>query len=111
MGRKPRITLFSIACCTPGFEAIDREYVVRIQEALKKTGIEAEVEILPATNAFFGGRVQYISQVWPLLSKYGAAAAPALFVDKKLVLYGGVPTVEKLVEVLGSAEHKVDARP
>lgn len=32
--------------------------------------------------------------------QYGIAVAPALFINKELVLYGGVPSVEKLVEVI-----------
>lgn len=39
----------------------------------------------------------------PLFRKYGLAVAPALFVDQDLVLYGGVPTMEKLEEVLANA--------
>jgi protein-disulfide isomerase len=41
-----------------------------------------------------------MKEVTPLFMKYGAAIAPALFVNNKLELYGGVPTLEKLVETL-----------
>jgi hypothetical protein len=38
-----------------------------------------------------------------MFQKYGSAVAPALFVDEKLALFGGVPTLEKLEEVLRKA--------
>jgi hypothetical protein len=40
-----------------------------------------------------------MSEIMPLFDKYGSAIAPAIFVNEKLELFGGVPTVEKLVEV------------
>jgi protein-disulfide isomerase len=39
-----------------------------------------------------------MEEIIPLFMKYGSAVTPALFVNEKLELYGGVPTVEKLVE-------------
>lgn len=103
MAHKTRITVLSAACCNPAFEAHDREYLARIREVLRKTGLEAQVDVLPATDAVFGAKLGYVRQLMPLFRKYGLAVAPALFVDQDLVLYGGVPTMEKLEEVLANA--------
>jgi len=100
MSDKVKITVFSIACCTPAFAPYDQQYISRIKEALARTAVEAQVELLPATDAFFGMKVGYWKKLWPLFNKYGAAAAPALFINGELVSYGGVPSVEKLVEVI-----------
>ena len=58
------------------------------------------MEVVSATAAFFGLKVGYIRKMLPLFNKYGMAVAPALFINKELVLYGVVPSVEKLVEVI-----------
>jgi len=51
-------------------------------------------------DAFFGLKIGYIRKLRPLFNKYGMAVAPALFINDELMVYGGVPSVEKLVEVI-----------
>jgi len=101
-----KITVFSVACCSPdpAFATYDQQYISRIREALKRLNVEAQVELFAATDAFFGLKVGYIRKMWPLFNKYGGAAAPALFINGELMLYGGVPTVDKLVEVIENAK-------
>ncbi len=100
MSGKIKINIFSISCCYPAHAGCDEQYVKRLKEALNKTGVEAQINLIPATDAFFGMKVGIVRKMWPLLNKYGAAAAPALFINGELMLYGGVSTVEKLVEVI-----------
>jgi len=102
MNNKMKITVFSVACCSPNpaFASYDQQYISKIKEALKRINVEAQVELVAATDAFFGLKVGYFRKMWPLFNKYGEAAAPALFINGELTLYGGVPTVEKLVEVI-----------
>lgn len=100
MSNKMKITILSLACCNPTFAVHDQQYISRIKEAINRTGVEAQVELVAATDAFFGLKVGYIRKMWPLFNKYGMAVAPALFINGELMLYGGVPTVEKLVEII-----------
>jgi protein-disulfide isomerase len=44
-----------------------------------------------------------MSKIGSLFNKYGVDAMPALFINGELMLYGGVPSSEKLSEVIGKA--------
>ena len=103
MSDKIKIDIFSISCCYPAHADCDGQYVNRLKEALNRTGVEAQINLVTATDAFLGMRVGIVQKMMPLLNKYGAAAAPALFINGELVLYGGVPSVEKLTEVIQQA--------
>jgi len=108
MSNKLKITILSLACCNPALAVYDQQYISRIKEALSKIDVEAQVEVIAATDAFFGLKVGYIRKLWPLFNKYGTAVAPALFINGELALYGGVPSVEKLVEVIEKNAKKSD---
>lgn len=103
MSSKMKITILSLACCNPSLAVSDQQYFTRIKEALEKTGVEAEIETVSGSDAFLGFKTGYIRKLWPLFNKYGMAVAPALFINKELMLYGGVPTVEKLIEIIKNA--------
>jgi len=108
MSNKMKITVLSLACCDPALAVYDQQYISRIKEALGKVNVEAQVEVVAATEAFFGLKLGYVRKLWPLFNKYGTAVAPALFINGELMLYGGVPTVEKLVEVIEKNAKKSD---
>lgn len=101
MAEKLKLTLLSFACCNPKLGVHDKTYLERIREALARTNLEADIDLVHATDAMMSKRFGFMSEIIPLFDKYGAAVTPALFVDQKLELYGGVPTVEKLIEVFG----------
>jgi hypothetical protein len=101
MTEKMRLTLLSFACCNPKLAVHDKSYLERIREALARLEVEAEIDLIHATDAMMSKRYGFMSEIIPLFDKYGQAVTPALFVNQKLELYGGVPTVDKLVEVLG----------
>ena len=75
----------------------------RISAALGITGIDATVEKVSGTDAIFNLKNINLEKLAPLYEKYGTAIAPVLFINGEMVLYGGVPSVERLVEVLGKA--------
>ncbi len=108
MSNKMKITVLSVACCNPASGVCDQQYISRIKEALSKINVEAQVDLVAASDAFFGGKAGYISKLMPLFNKYGMAVAPALFINGELTLYGGVPSVEKLVEVIEKNAKKSD---
>jgi hypothetical protein len=98
MVEKLRLTVLSFACCNPKLAVHDKTYFERIKEALVKVDAEANIDLVHATEAQMTKRYSFMEEIIPLFMKYGSAVTPALFVNEKLELYGGVPTVEKLVE-------------
>lgn len=105
---KLRLTLLSFACCNPQLAASDGRYIDTIKEALNTTKLEAEVDLVHATEAQMTGRYIFMAEILPLFKKYGQAVSPALFINGKLTLYGGVPTTERLVEALEKAKVAVE---
>lgn len=103
MTNKMKITVLSIACCNPSTANQDQQYISRIKEVLTKTNIEAQLEMVAASDAAFGLKTSYARKLLPLFNKYGMSVAPALFINGELVFYGGVPSVEKLTEAIQKA--------
>ncbi len=106
MTNKMEITIFSFACCDPQQGVYDQEYITRIDEALNRTDFEAHVDSVLATEALYNLKTEYIDQLKPLFNKYGMAVTPALFINSELVLYGTLPSIEKLVEVIEESAKK-----
>jgi hypothetical protein len=102
-GKPLNITVLSLTCCNPKFAHYDQEYVSRIKEALARLSLDAKVEVVSANDAVFGLKVVNPQKIWELLDKYGTAVAPVLFINGEVTLYGGVPQVERLVDVIGKA--------
>ena len=108
MSKKMRISVFSFACCNPQQAVYNHQYIERIKEALEKKVVEAQVDSVFATDALYGSDAGYIQKLRPLFDKYGMAVAPALFIYGELVLWGVVPSVEELAEVIGKSAKKSD---
>jgi protein-disulfide isomerase len=101
---KMKITLLSLACCLPASAASDQQYIERINTALSKASIEATIEKVSGLDAAFGMGNVDLSKLVPLYDKYGTSVAPVLFINGELTLFGGVPTIEKLTEVIEKAK-------
>jgi protein-disulfide isomerase len=108
MADKIRMTILSFACCNPRLASYDQQYAERAREAIKAAEIEAEIDLVHATEAQMSTRYAFMAEIMPLFQKYGSAVTPALFINGKLFLYGGVPTLERLVEVLKKAKLAAD---
>ncbi len=103
MGNRLKLTIFSVACCQPQSAVHDKRYIELIKEVVQESGIEADVDLVTATEARMSLTYFFVGAIQPLYGKYGPAVAPALFVNEKLTLFGGVPSKEKLKEVLEKA--------
>jgi len=103
MANKMRLTIFSAACCQPQTAIHDQRYIELIKQVIKEMDLDAEIDLVTATEARMSISYYFIAEIQPLYAKYGPAVAPALFVNEKLTLFGGVPTAEKLKEVLTKA--------
>lgn len=104
MVTKLRITILSFACCNPRLAIYDQQYADRLREALNTSGAEADIALVHATEAQMSMRYMFMAEIFPMLHKYGPSVTPALFINEKLTLYGGVPTLDKLIEVIGKAK-------
>jgi hypothetical protein len=105
---KLRLTILSFACCNPKLAPYDQQYAERIKEALSRTEIEADIDLVHATEARMSPRYAFLGEIQPLIQKYGQGVTPALFINIHLSLYGGVPTVERLVETFEKAKVAVE---
>ncbi len=103
MTNKMEISILTFSCCNPSLKVMDEQYVSKVKEALSKLNVDAKVEVVTATEARYGREVGDFSKLKPLFDKYGMDAMPALFINRELVLYGGVPSTEKLSEVISKA--------
>lgn len=103
MTNKMQISILTFSCCNPALKSMDEQYVSKVKEVLGKINVEAKVEVVTATEARYGREVGDFSKLKPIFDKYGMDAMPALFINGEMVLYGGVPSTEKLSEVIGKA--------
>jgi len=101
---KLRLTILSFACCNPSLAVHDKRYVEVIKEAASRAGVEYEIDIAHATEARMLPHYSFMDEIMPLFQKYGQAVSPALFINRSLQLYGGVPTV-------GEADRSVRKNP
>ncbi len=101
MPEKVKLVLLSFACCNPKFAGADKQYLERIKEAGTKMGLEFQIDIVHATEVMMApDHFPWMRDALPLFMKYGSAIAPALFINEKLELYGGVPTLDRLMEAI-----------
>jgi len=101
MAEKLKLTILSFACCNPRLGAFDKQYIDRIRQALQELGVEADIDMVHATEVMMApDHFGWMGDALPLFMKYGASISPALFIDNKLTLFGGVPTPEKIKEEL-----------
>lgn len=98
-----RIAVVSLACCNPALRPQDQRYVERVREAARLAEVEAQVELVAASELALAVTDDQYRKVVPVFKRYGAAAAPALLIDGELVLYGGIPSLDKLVEMLSKS--------
>ncbi|HEY3421312.1 MAG TPA: hypothetical protein VGK23_12245 [Methanomassiliicoccales archaeon] len=95
-----RISILTFSCCNPAMRSEDQRYLEKVREALVKAKIEAQVGIVVASEAASVLSPETAGKVRHLFDRYGLAMMPAMLIDDELVLYGGVPTMDKISEVL-----------
>jgi hypothetical protein len=95
-----RISIISVSCCNPAMKLEDQEYQIKVRDALAEAKLEAQVKIITISEATSVLSLETINKMRPLLDRYGFGFLPAMLIDDELVLYGGVPTMEKISEVI-----------
>ena len=98
---KVGIVIISAACCMPGMAPLDEQARRIVEQAISETGVEAQIKIMPATNAFFGGVPKQIMAELINLSQSGKLPVPAILINGKSVSYG-MPELENVKSALGA---------
>ena len=93
------IVIISAACCMPGMAPLDEQARRIVEQAISETGVEAQVKIMPATTAFFGGVPRQIMAELVNLSQSGRLGVPAVLINGKAISYG-VPEIEVIKAAL-----------
>lgn len=93
------IVIISAACCMPGMAPLDEQARRIVEQAVSETGVEAQVKIVPATTAFFGGLPKQIMAELINLSQSGRLPVPAVLINGKPVSYG-MPELENFKSAL-----------
>ncbi len=82
------ILIVSAACCVPGLAPLDEQARRIIEQVLSETGVEAQVQVMPATNAFFGAVPKSIMAELMNRFQTGQMPVPAVLIDGKPVAFG-----------------------
>lgn len=98
------IVIISASCCMPGMEVFDQQAQRVVQQAITETGVEAQVKMMPATTAYFGGVPRKVMAELINLAQSGRLPAPAVLINGKAVSYG-VPELKALKSALREAAH------
>jgi TRC40/GET3/ArsA family transport-energizing ATPase len=89
------VVIVSASCCVRGMEAFDEQARRVVQQAIAETGVEALVDVMPATTAFLGGIPRPIMTELMTRAQTGQMPVPAVLVDGKPISYG-VPGVKEM---------------
>jgi hypothetical protein len=93
------VVIISAACCMPGMAPLDEQARRIVERAISETGVEAQIKIMPATTAFFGGVPRQIMAQIVNISQSGRLPVPAVLINGKPVSYG-MPELENLKSAL-----------
>ncbi len=96
------VVIISGACCIPGMKPFDEQARLIVERAIAETGVPAQLKMMPATTAYFGGAPKEVMAQLMALSQSGQLGVPAVLVNGKAVSYG-VPQPEEVKAALLAA--------
>ena len=109
---KEKIGILSASCCDATTQAKDEQLAANLSSAMEKAGVEHQVVLSTITStrqqlrdlgAEVGDDVKIFKEnLAGLFQGQGLAAFPILLVNGKIAFYGGVPSVEMIVQKLQS---------
>ncbi len=105
------IVIISGSCCIPGMARLDEQAQQIVEQAIRETGVAAQVKMMPATTAYFGGAPREVmAQLVKMANESGRMGVPAILVNGKAVSFG-VPQIEAIkAALLQAVNGKVDTR-
>lgn len=93
------VVMISGACCIPGMAAFDSQAQCIIEQAISETGINAQLKIIPATTAMYGGVSRKITGELMAMFNTGKVGVPAILINGQVISYG-VPKLEDMKDAL-----------
>ncbi len=94
------IVIITGSCCIPGMAPLEERARQVVEQAISKTGVTAQVKLMPATAAYMGGAPKEV--IVQLIGKYnqsGGIGLPAILINGKAVSFG-VPEIEQIETAL-----------
>ncbi len=94
------VIIISGSCCIPGMAPFDEQAKRVVEQAASDTKVKAQVKVIPATTAYFGGvPKEVMNKIMAEFSQSGRMPLPAVLISGKVVSYG-VPQVEAIKTAL-----------
>lgn len=104
--RKNTIIMLSAACCIPSMASFDDQAKKIIEQAITETGVDAQLKVVPATTAMFGGGIpRKVMGELMIMFNQGKIGGPPILINGEAVSYS-VPTLEKMKEALNKLPKK-----
>ncbi len=94
------IVIITGSCCIPGMAAFDAQARRIVEQAVVETGIEAQVQMMPAITAMMGGVPKEVMGKLIGLFQAGQIPVPAVLVNGQGIAYG-VPNIDVIKAALG----------
>jgi hypothetical protein len=94
------IVIITGSCCIPGMAPLEEQARRIVDQAVSETGVTAEVKMIAAATAYFGGiPKEVMAQIMAAFNQTGQMPLPAILIDGNPVSYG-VPKIEDIKSVL-----------
>lgn len=103
---KTTIIMLSAACCIPSMTVFDDQAKKIIEQAIIETGADAQLMVVPATTAMFGGGIprKVMGELMAMFNQ-GKIGGPPILINGEVISYS-VPTLEKMKEALNKFPRK-----
>jgi len=103
---KTTVVMLSAACCIPGMAGFDEQAKKIVEQAIIETGANAQLKVVAATTAMFGGGVsrKVMGELMTMFNQ-GKMVAPAILINGEVISYG-VPTLDLMKETLNKLPKK-----
>ncbi len=93
------VIIISGSCCIPGMAPFDEQARRVVEQALSETDVKAQIKLIPASTAYFGGVPKEVMNKIIAFSQSGRMPLPAVLINGNVVSYG-VPKVEDIKTAL-----------
>ncbi len=103
------VVIVTGSCCIPGMAPFDDQARQVVEQAIAQTGVAAQLRMVSAATAYFGGLPRAVMAQIIGLSQTGQMPLPAVLVNGKVVSFG-VPRVEDITSALLQTAHTENSK-
>ncbi len=104
------IVIITGSCCIPGMAPVEERVRQVVEQAITKTGVTAQVKLMPATTAYMGGAPKEV--IAELIGKYsqsGQIGLPVILINGKAASFG-VPEIGQIETALLQAANMIQEK-